>query len=45
MYVAIVGQFKFKREKHELIKNFENGVSAAKLVTVVAYKLYDVQNS
>jgi hypothetical protein len=38
--MAILRQFEFKREKLGLMENFENGESAAKLVTVVAYKLY-----
>lgn len=40
MYVAILRQFEFKREKLGLMENFETGESAAKLVTDVAYKLY-----
>jgi len=40
MYVAILRQFEFKREKLGFMENFETGESAAKLVTDVTYKLY-----
>ena len=45
IYVTILRQFEFKKEKFRLMENFETGESAAKLVTCRIQTVRDIKNN